>query len=327
MSSISDVFEYVKTSLIIGTDNDDKDVETFLISLEKSAFLNCQKLLVCIGIDLKAYFNFFGIGSIACKCYVEKLRKIMIDTIRYPIDLKSSSRPAAPSICFSIYLKKHLKTCLPNIKAPNIPEYIKISSFRNFLQFIVLYNKEFNPHIDSSFNIDDQDKFLLEYFANDVLDELFINRLSGKNEWVFITDKDDLSVNLNNKNTSILLDSIGFYTGNINKAYKYVSISYPKNFNENCYQPSSLFGDWGDTSDPGNEFFMTYKNDNLCWGRTFSVSGTLASEKERIHKKFVLSDDETYKFSVNNLGELNDPITRTEDDNILNEALKRFDDA
>ena len=59
MADLNEVFEYVRLHLVdlSSVTTDEKDIDLFLESLKKSTKLNCQKLLVCIGIDLKAYLK------------------------------------------------------------------------------------------------------------------------------------------------------------------------------------------------------------------------------------------------------------------------------
>ena len=156
------------------------------------------------------------------------------------------------------------------------------------------------------------------------MNKLNMKKLSGKNGWVFVGERDSLEKLIIAKDIKSLLDSVGFYTGNINKAYKYISLNYPNAFVEKCYQPSSIFGDWGNVNDTGNEFFMTYKEED-CWGRSFSVTGNLKPEKERIHKAINLTGSNTYEFSVVYLGELGETISKATNVKIIEEALNRFE--
>lgn len=96
-------------------------------------------------------------------------------------------------------------------------------------------------------------------------------------------------------------------------------IKYPFEFSAICYQPTVFSSFW---LNPGGLYISYQKKDG--YGRTFSTTGKPYSNKERIHSwsKFNHSD-----FKLISIGKPDDLLKKEITEDIINEALKRFQDA
>lgn len=315
---------------------DNVEIFAFLESLRGSKKISCKRLLVCIGIDFKKYSKSLDPKSGLLGCFTEALRIIILDIKDNPLIKSYKNGAVPPSIQFAVSLKN--KDCFflskPFIKSDEKESYFRVTTFNSFFRHVINSNLITNPSLKNKVRKDPEPNELNFYYwklkKKKRFHELNISALGSYSGWVFIASFKDLEKYIKNKNIDFLVDSLGFYTKNINKTTNYVSLQYPKeNFFEPTYQPHCLTGDWGKIDgfdlDFGNDFFLSDGENNDRWGRTRSVSGDAENQKERAHLHFNYSKSNlSYKFSIDALGKLKSEIKQPNFDEILSDAITRF---
>ncbi|HEX3934583.1 MAG TPA: hypothetical protein VHW43_07870, partial [Puia sp.] len=328
---------YVKGILAAGpctTAADAGKIDAFLLQLKQST-INCRRLLICIGIDLKNFSQYIADNkSCPDKAFVTLLREAIVSADGMPAGKSVPKGEYTYAMRFARALKSKTTSHPPVALNQDSPAgYFRISPFINYMRYIVANNLKSNPDLPASLDLE-SDELVEEYFEEFIQKErynkLTITKLGPKNSWIFVVDKADLQSRQAGGNQDLhdLADMLGLDINPVMIDHRYVCLEYPENFAEPVYQPSSLMADWGSRQPypKGNEFFLSYSVAKQ-WGRTWSVSGNRAPIKERTHTWFDHGSSKTYEFSAAYLGRLTSVIQRGGDEQIIQEALKRFDEA
>lgn len=332
--TIQDVHDYLTMVLSpkATTDLTDRHVLNFFDSLIAQNNVHTLRLLICIGIDVKSSIKKLGTSDRMSNPVIKALLDCINGSISSTIPLKS-----APSINnglynlikFSIVQKKiSPRYFSPCIQCFDSASYSRISSFRNYMVYVVNCNKNFdlNPDLTEDIDPNELDRYQHEFKTQNRYKTLNVYNLGREDSWVFVAEKNEIR-SIGYDNTIEILDRLGLYASAIKVGSSYVCIEYDDGFAEETYQPNVLTGDWGSSGARlgynGNEYFLSYylKDD---WGRTYSVSGGLAPIKERVHKNFVNDDSRVYKMFVHSLTDLTSSIFNAKDEGIIKEALLRF---
>lgn len=324
MTELKEICAFVQSKLLTGNDAaEDNYITTFLSSLMNSVDINSNRLLACIGIDIKAYEKICVTNKECeelCLLFREiilRIEKVKSALFSVPPDLLT------PAIYFNISLNDI--PIKPLIRASINEKYIRVISFRNYIEWTVRLNFDSNPDFPEDMDYHEIDRHYSEFINEGLFENIKIANLSSGTGWVFVASYEEVIETLDKKDTIGLLDMLGLYAENINIVDNYIWLKYPENFSDLLFQPSTLTGDWGNYFNArisvGNEFFLSYKKQD-DWGRTFSVSGNRKSIKERVHYK--LESRVAYNFLANDLGRLEEPISKASNNIILEEAISRF---
>lgn len=331
---IDDVLSFVTKILSpdIANNEDDEFISKFLKRLRISDNAFSQRLLICIGIDLKVYEKEFP-GGIELECLVENYRTVVRNTRQVSSPGSFASATIEPHWEFALSIKEFgFIACKPNIKAKTKADYVRVLNFDSYYNFVLPQNKASNPTIP----YDIEKRHNRERFYEDFTEfgehrELDISVLTSGTGWVFATDKAELEKEINQQDIFTILDRIGYYAGELPadpKRNKYIYLQYPDGFAEDMLQPTALIGDWGRKNFQGewvkgNEFFLSFKKEN-DWGKTFPVTGSAQGIKERAHLQFAHPPDRPYPFKAADLTELKNEIPKAPDEVIIIEAMNRF---
>ncbi|MFP5041611.1 hypothetical protein [Parasediminibacterium sp. JCM 36343] len=332
--TIEDVYNYVLNNLAPDKmDINYIDIKSFLDKLLNSKHIFSNRLLMCIGIDIKAYHLRFSTKKEVTHL-ISSYQQIILDIkkIRKPVTFDGLS--IEPYIEFALAVKEFgMHNCKPEIISKDPQEYMRVTNFDTFINRIVPENKHCNPDITFDIEVIHNNKrFYEEFKVDESFREIRIANLSSSTGWVFALDKLDIEIPIQESDIAYVLDQIGYYIGDElpseENKNQYITIEYPSNFSEEMLQPTALLGDWGKISGEGvllngNEFFLSYKKDN-DWGKTFPVSGKGSGVKERAHKKFNKAIFDSYLFKINDFNRLDKLILKATDLSIFQAALERF---
>ncbi len=336
---LESVYSFVSSNMAPKPIDDPLDqlVDSFLHELKTTKDVNALRLLICMGIDIRRSIKEFGNSNISGNSTIRSLRDCVLLAEQTLPSLRSFPTKAPAQIRFSwaqsqISPSKHVPCGCPS---PSIEGYIRVSSFKQYMLYVVKpnMNPKVNPDISDDIDINEIKRYYYDFILNGKFSKLFITRLGRTNSWVFAADKNEIDC-LGHSGMippDEVIDRLGFYLENIERGSHYLLLAYDPKILENFYQPDSLTGDWGSVASGGqigrgNEFFLSYPwlDD---WGRTQSVSGSRPPLRERVHKSFDHNDSRHYQMTAASLGDLNTPIARSNNFMILKEALIRFQTA
>lgn len=294
LSTLDDVYHHNKELLIPETASgpDDRYIDHFLIQLRDGS-ANCKRLLVYIGIDLKNFFPAFpGAGN----PFIGLLRNIILHTRT----MKPCRTVPAPEYTYAMRFTQSLKGMTwrhPDaaVRVNSMASYFRITPFVNYMRYVVANNLKNNPDLPASLDLDEEeslDGYFNEFSNEEKYHQLNISKLGHTGSWVFVADSSSLAS--------------GFEINNLKAGEPYIYLKYPESFEEAIYQPTSLMVDWD---------------------RAWPVSGSRPSMKERTHSWFDHGAAKTYAFTAAYMGRLTSSVTSGSGEQIIDEALKQFDEA
>ena len=315
----------------ISHDPVDKTIAEFIIKLSQEKDVTSVRLLICIGIDVKNSISFIGSKEPALNSYIGNLRNCVLEAANCAITTSSFPTGLNTRWKFTWALNQiPLVMRKPCIKGSGTHQYAKVSSFRNYMYYIVEPNRPFNSGID----IITTAAHDLSRYYNDFTSprkryaSIKVSRLNHI-RYLFVVDINDVKA-IGYQNITEIIDGLGFYVENVTTTDSFVLFEYDVNFMEDTWQPDSLTGDWGKidsaTSQNGNDFFMSFYHFDF-WGRSFSVSGDKLNFKERVHLPFDHGGKVIYNMNAVDLKNLPSMINKCPDHLIIKEALIRFDKA
>lgn len=312
----------------LNSDNEDKAISNFIYELSQEKDVTSLRLLICIGIDVKNSIAYTGARESAQNTYISNLKSCILRAANCTINTSSFPTGLTARWKFTWSLNQiPLEMRKPCIKGGGTNQFAKVSSFRNYMYYIVEPNRPFNAGIDIiSTAAHDLSRYYNEFTSSQKkYTTINVSRLSHI-RFLFVVDINEIK-STGYHNIADIIDGLGFYVENVSTTDNYILFEYDSNFNETTWQPDSLTGDWGkiDFRDHqnGNDFFMSYYHFDL-WGRTFSVSGNNLNFKERVHLPFDSAGVVLYKMNAVDLKNLSSNIQKCSDNAIINESLVRY---
>ncbi|MGV3601388.1 MAG: hypothetical protein ACO1N1_09295 [Dyadobacter fermentans] len=331
---LDEICDYVTLTLAPNKSKGSEDdfVRTFLSRLRDSVDIFSNRLLICIGIDLKTYLSEFG-NKGSYSILRDTYRDIILKTSTVDLPATFSDGEVEAHIEFALALKKYWSNeCIPVFKAGESARYTRITSFESYYLRIMAHNIGVNPELPSDLDPSNMKRFYTDLTEHNDYENINIANLGSSTGWVFATDQNDIQSSIDNTDLPTILDQIGYYIGSsLSSRWEqntYVYLEYPELFSEEMLKPTALIGDWGRVNPDGNflrgnEFFLSHRNENN-WGRTFPVTGIGEGVKERVHYRFSYPDGRSYPFKVGALNELTLLLIKAENDKILEAAINRF---
>jgi hypothetical protein len=330
VKKLNEINHFISTFMVkIGIQQNEIDLlDDFLVQLKESDSIQCQKLLVCIGIDIKAISNRFGENNEEIKTYLKNLNKVINEIKQRPISLKSGDWDSvSPSFKFGIKKNLFINEIEIPISVKNSASYARVVSFSSLLRNLIYDNDNFDLNVDifpvGLSKDDNTKKRILKQLKEGILNfqQFKAKKISQFGKHVFVADLENI---LEEKSPTLILDKLGFYLSNINTHEFYFIVKYPIT-DEVFFQPTVFAGDWARVDDmeviPGNPYFMSFNNLD-SWGRTCSVTGICDCYKERVHINSVFEQE--YTFDVVKLDNINKIVTQ-ENEDILRTAINRYD--
>lgn len=307
---------------------EDLKIKNFLEDLSEERDINSLRLLICIGIDIKNSFKVYKTYDINNNNYVSKLKNCLLLACTSNFTPSSFPFPLNNRQKFACALNQiPLAEKLPCIESKSKNNYSKVSSFSDYLKYMVNKNKPFNLGVDKMALDAHEIERLYREFQHPKKRK-FRNIKIGIMQhfrYFFVADREELR-NTGYHKLLEILDGLGYYMENVTKGDYYISMEYDPDFSEKTWQPDSLSGDWGGINDisfrNGNEFFLSYMKKN-GWGKTYSISGKGNCYKEKIHLPFDNTGGQVYEMNVEDLGNVKSVVHRGHNISILKEALLR----
>jgi hypothetical protein len=337
MATLEDIYLFAKGILATGPDINAADaasIDAFLLQL-KGGTANCQRLLICMGIDLKNFSHSkIRKNNFPDKAFIKMLQEVISKAAGIP---RNKSMPPGEythamrfARALNVVTAVHPPAAIP-LDTP--AKYFRISPFINYMRYVVAKNLRNNPSLPASLDMEDEElveEYFEEFTQNERYNRINVSNLGINKSWIFVADKAELQTIRSHidKDLYQLADTLGFDVNPAMIGQHYICLEYPECFSEPVYQPCTLMADWGSRQNcpKGNDFFLSYTVGEK-WGRTWSVSGNQTCMNERTHARFDHGESKTYEFSAAYLGRLTSTIPRGSDAQIIQEALKRFDKA
>lgn len=312
----------------ISADPDDNTISGFIQELSNERDITSLRLLLCIGIDLKNSIAYTGFKNPSQNKYISNLRQCILNASNCTISTASFPRGLTARWKFTWSMNRiPLDTRIPCIEGIGKSQYARVSAFNDYMKYVVGPNKEHNPGIDVITNeTRDLARYYIEFTSSKKkYSSIIVSKLSHF-RYIFVIDIDDIKA-IGYGNIDNIIDGLGFYVENISATDNYILFEYDVDFKELTWQPDCLTGDWGKidnrANQNGNDFFLSrYHSDH--WGRTFSVSGSDLSFKERVHLPFDGGGVILYQMNAVDLKNLTSLISKCSDDSIISEALLRY---
>ena len=328
IATLADVLNYIANALTGISPSADKAVKDFLDELYNGD-ISSKRLLICLGIDLKTYYNKFA-GGKAYNDYVILLRDFILKAKSLnPVPKSFPSGKIPPHLLFGEVKRSSRAT--PPINCSSNVSYFRITTFRSYIIHTVMDNQDVNTHLPPLLNKKLVDNYYEDFINNNDFGIINVARLSSKTGWIFVADTEEMETYITKKDINFIVNSLGFYLPppDADEVEPYISVGFSPDFNEPTYQPNVLTGDWGASDgvniDTGNDYFMSFYHFDE-WGRTFSVSGTMKPLKERVLLKFdaLLNSGKVYQINIRDLGRFTGALSKATDALIETECRERF---
>ncbi len=306
---------------------DDQSIAGFIHQLSTEKDVTSLRLLVCIGIDVK--------NSIASTNSTDSLHNSYISNLRHCLLLAANCTIAPASFPVGLTCRWKFAWALnqidleqrkPCIEGDKNGLYARVSLFRDYMYYIVEPNRQHNSGIDIiSRAPHDLPKYFSDFTRKHKYTSIKVSRLNHF-RYLFVVDVNSLNT-IGYADIGRMIDGLGFYMQNVTTDDNYVAIEYDKSFDKDTWQPDSLTGDWGRANysgcQNGNDFFLSFRHSDR-WGRTFSVTGSSLSFRERVHLPFDNGAGSLYNITAVSLGNLPGVLNKCSDKTILKEAIDRY---
>lgn len=306
------------------TNPDDNKIATFVKELSLEKEVTAFRLLMCFAIDLKNSIKETKSQTSSANPFIKNLRNCILmasntnlTSFSFPKGLSNRWKFAWAVNQTGFINKKPCITCVSNTT------YSRVYNFRSFMLWVVDINRGQNLGIDKIIdNPNEMHRYYQNFISRSKYTLLKVTKI-GYTGFIFVADKTELE----NLDSSSIIDGLGFYIENIKEDETFVALEYDSTFKEQTWQPDSLTGDWGrlDNGRPmnGNDFFLSYYHFD-SFGRTFSVSGEGMNFKERVHLPFDIVGGSDYVMQAKDLGKMSKDIKKGEESKIINEAILRY---